>query len=57
MHLLQRLGRANVTRVACSVYAGNQRYCDGAYRTLRDQLGEVEVVFFDSATAGWAVDA
>ncbi|MCY1266158.1 hypothetical protein D9M68_292740 [compost metagenome] len=56
-HLLQRLARANVTRVACSVYAGNQRFCDGAYRTLRDQLGEVDVVFFDSATVGWAVDA
>ncbi|WP_349618151.1 DUF4917 family protein [Azotobacter salinestris] len=56
-HLLQRLARANVTRVACSVHGGNQRFCDGAYRTLRDHLGEVDVVFFDSATAGWAVDA
>ncbi|MGO4309129.1 DUF4917 family protein [Pseudomonas sp. KB_15] len=57
VHLLQRLGRANVTRVACSVYAGNQRYCDGVYRALRDHLGDVDVVFFDSASAGWAVDA
>ena len=57
VHLLKRLARANVTRVACSVYAGNQRFCDVAYRTLRDQLGEIDVVFFDSATVGWAVNA
>jgi len=56
-HLLQRLSQANVTRVACSVYAGNQRFCEAAYRTLRDQLGEIDVLFFDSATAGWAIEA
>lgn len=56
-HLLQRLSQANVTRISCSVYAGNQQFCEDAYRALRDHLGEIEVVFFDSATAGWAVNA
>jgi hypothetical protein len=55
-HLLQRLALGKVTRVGCSIYGRNQRTCDHAYRTLRDHLGEIEVVFFDSATAGWAVD-
>jgi hypothetical protein len=53
-HLLNRLAHANVARVACSVYQGNQRFCEAAFRTLRDRLGEISVVFFDSASAGWA---
>ncbi len=55
-HLLHRLSQANVTRVACSVYRGNQQFCETAFRTLRAHLGEIDVVFFDSASAGWAVD-
>lgn len=56
-HLLQRLAQANVARVACSVYQGDQRFCETAFRTLRNHLGEIDVVFFDSASTGWAVDA
>jgi hypothetical protein len=56
-HLLQRLSQANVARVACSVYQGNQQFCEAAYRIIKDHLGEIDVVFFDSRTAGWAVDA
>ncbi|HCT6673939.1 MAG TPA: DUF4917 family protein [Pseudomonas aeruginosa] len=56
-HLLQRLAHANVARVACSVYQGNQQFCETASRTIRDRLGEIDVVFFDSASAGWAVGA
>lgn len=54
-HLLRRLHLSGVRRVACSVYAGNQRFCDTAYRTLVEYLGNIDVRFFDSATAGWAV--
>ncbi|MBF8164737.1 DUF4917 family protein [Pseudomonas yangonensis] len=55
-HLLQRLSKSNVARVACSVYQRNQQFCEDAFRTLREHLGEeIEVVFFDSASAGWAV--
>lgn len=54
IHLLQRLGRAQVNRVACSVHGSNQRYCAEADRAIRDQLGEIEIVFFDSTSAGWA---
>lgn len=56
-HLLQRLSKANVPRVACSVYGGNQRSCESAFRTLREQFGDIEVVFFDSASTGWASEA
>lgn len=56
-HLLQRLSQANVTRVACSVYLGNQQFCETAFRALRDRLGEIDVVFFDSASVEWAVGA
>lgn len=55
-YLIQRLALAKVTRIACSVYGGNQRSCDHAYRTLRDHLGEVDIIFFDSASTGWAID-
>ncbi|MCK3841768.1 MULTISPECIES: DUF4917 family protein [Pseudomonas] len=54
-HLLQRLTLAKVTRVGCSVYGRSQRTCDHAYRTLRDNLGEIDVAFFDSTSAGWPV--
>ncbi|SNR79208.1 DUF4917 family protein [Pseudomonas segetis] len=57
LHLLQRLSQANVARVACSVYQGNQQFCEAAYRIIRDHLGEIDIVFFDSGTAGWAVGA
>ncbi|MCW2097969.1 UNVERIFIED_ORG: uncharacterized protein DUF4917 [Pseudomonas psychrophila] len=54
-HLLHRLSKSDVGQVACSVYRGNQRFCDAAARTLRDHFGDIEVVFFDSASTGWAV--
>lgn len=53
-HLLQRLAQANVAQVACSVHRGNQQSCESAFRTLRNRLGEIDVVFFDSESAGWA---
>lgn len=56
-HLLQRLSKSDVDRVACSVYRGNQQFCEAACRTLRDHLGDIDVVFFDSATTGWAACA
>lgn len=56
-HLLQRLAKANIPRVACSVYGGNQRACETAFRTLREHLGDIEVVFFDSVSTGWASEA
>ncbi|KTT48746.1 hypothetical protein SB11R_14505 [Pseudomonas oryzihabitans] len=56
-HLLERLSQANISRVACSVYRGNQQFCEAAFRTLRARLGRIDVVFFDSASSGWAVDA
>ena len=55
VHLLQRLSKAQIRRVACSVHNRSQRYCAYADRAIRDHLGNIEIVFFHSETSGWAV--
>jgi hypothetical protein len=53
-HLLQRLKKSRLNRVACSVFGRDQAYCTRADQMIRDALGQnIEIVFFDSATAGW----
>ena len=55
-HLLKRLARTNISRIAYSIYGGKQTTCDQAYRTLKEHLGDVDITFFDSASTGWATE-
>lgn len=51
-HLLQRMRSAGIKRVAVSVFRNDQIYCNYACQTIRDDLGEVHVDFFDSESPG-----
>lgn len=51
-HLLQRMRESGVQRVAVSVFRGNQAYCNHAYQIIQDDLGRVDVDFFDSESEG-----
>lgn len=53
LHLLQRMNSTGITRVAVSVFRGDQVYCNRVHQTVRDTLGaHVEVEFFDSESPG-----
>ncbi len=55
VHVLERLKKARLNRIACWVYGGSQAYCTRVDQLIRDALGQqVQVTFFDSATCGWA---
>lgn len=54
-HLLKRLQKSGIQRVACSVHRGSQRYCTHAYQAIQDELGNIPVEFFDSESTGWAI--
>ena len=51
-HLLRRMRGTGIHRVAVSVFRGNQAYCNYAYQALQDDLGPVQVDFFDSESPG-----
>lgn len=50
-HILDQIGKAVPSRVAVSVYKGDQVYCDNAYRAL-SKIGVRDIRFFDSASEG-----
>lgn len=47
-HLLKRMKGTGIERVAVSVFRGYQPYCNMAYQIIQDDLGPVDVDFFDS---------
>lgn len=51
-HLLQRMRDAGIQRVAVSVFRNDQVFCNYAYQTIRDDLGPVQVDFFDCESPG-----
>jgi len=51
-HLLKRMRGTGIQRVAVSVFRGDQPYCNMAYQVIQDDLGPVEVEFFDSESPG-----
>lgn len=51
-HLLKRMRGTGIQRVAVSVFQRNQPYCNMAYQAIQDDLGPVEVEFFDSESPG-----
>ncbi len=53
IHLLKRMANTGITRVAVSVFRGDQAYCNRVSETIRANLGPlVEVEFFDSESSG-----
>lgn len=56
-HLLRRMRGTGIHRVAVSVFRGDQVYCNYAYQTLQDDLGPVQVDFFDSESPGCWIHA
>lgn len=51
-HLLKRMRGTGIQRVAVSVFRGDQPYCNMAYQVIQDDLGPVNVEFFDSESPG-----
>jgi hypothetical protein len=51
-HLLKRMKATGIERVAVSVFRGYQPYCNMAYQIIQDDLGPVDVDFFDSESPG-----
>ncbi|KZE53899.1 hypothetical protein J3A72_001446 [Stenotrophomonas sp. PvP093] len=51
-HLLQRMRNSGIQRVAVSVLGNDQVYCNYAYQTIQDDLGPVQVDFFDCESPG-----
>lgn len=48
MHIIQRLSKSGISRVAVSVYGNDQGYCNRVNQILKDAFGDkCEVVFFD----------
>ncbi|WP_416311349.1 DUF4917 family protein [Pseudomonas sp. W03] len=41
-----------IQRVAVSVFRNDQVYCNYAYQTIRDDLGPVQIDFFDCESPG-----
>jgi hypothetical protein len=56
-HLLRRMYGTGIQRVAISVFNGDQSYCNNAYQVVRDDLGSVQVDFFDSESPGCWIHA
>lgn len=51
-HLLQRMRGTGISRVAVSVFRGDQSYCNYAYQVIQADLGPIHVDFFDSESPG-----
>lgn len=56
-HLLKRMRGTGVQKVAVSVFRDDQVYCNYAYQIIRDDLGPVQVDFFDSESPGCWIHA
>ncbi|WP_330961561.1 DUF4917 family protein [Photobacterium sp. 53610] len=53
IHILNRLSRSNINRVAVSVFGNNQAYCNRVHQMIMDYLGNhVDVVFFNCLSPG-----
>ncbi|EJB8445181.1 DUF4917 family protein [Vibrio parahaemolyticus] len=53
VHILNRIAEANVSRVAVSVFGGDQAYCTRVHQMISDYLGrDIDVVFFDCLSPG-----
>lgn len=49
MHIIKRIAKSNIEKVAVSVLGDDQAYCNRVNQILKDELGkECEIVFFDS---------
>lgn len=57
LHLLPRFARAGIRRVAVSVFQSNQTYCNHAFETIQQHLGQVQIDFFDSGSPGCWINA
>lgn len=51
-HLLKRMKGTEIQRVAVSVFRGNQAYCNYAWQVIQEDLGPIQVDFFDSESPG-----
>jgi len=52
-HILKRIREAGVSKVAISVFGGDQAYCNRVHQMVIDHLGhEVDICFFDSLSRG-----
>lgn len=51
-HLLKRMRGCGIRQVAVSVFDNSQTYCNYAQQVLKEDLGEIEVDFFDSGSPG-----
>ena len=56
-HLLKRMCRTGTQRVAVSVFRNDQAYCNYAYQVIQDDLGPIQVDFFDSESPGCWIHA
>ena len=56
-HLLKRMRGTGIQRVAVSVFRGDQAYCNYAYKVIQEDLGVVDVDFFDSESPGCWIHA
>ncbi|HEJ1942648.1 TPA: DUF4917 family protein [Pseudomonas aeruginosa] len=50
--MLQRMRNTGIQRVAVSVFRNDQVYCNYAYQTIQDDLGPIQVDFFDCESPG-----
>lgn len=51
-HLLRRMRTTGIQRVAVSVFRADQVYCNYAYQVIQEDLGPIQVDFFDSESPG-----
>ena len=53
VHILSRIAKSKVERIAVSVFGADQGYCSRVHQMIRDHIGnEIEVVFFDCSSPG-----
>lgn len=53
MHIVKRLAKSGIKRVAVSVLDGDQAYCNRVFHTLREEFGgKCEIQFFNSQSEG-----
>lgn len=49
IHIIKRIAKSNIKKVAVSVFDNDQAYCNRVNKILQDELGnECKIVFFDS---------
>lgn len=53
IHLLKRIAKAGIERIAVSVFGNDQAYCNRITQIISDEIGkECSILFFDSNSAG-----